>query len=62
MSCKVCEFFKEARRDALFWVKIGYLDGYAMRSRFIVREELNCCPTCGIELKTLREDTNEQID
>ena len=59
MSCKTCEFFKEARRDALFWVKIGCLDGYAMRSRFIERGEANYCPTCGIELKTLREDTDE---
>ena len=59
MSCKVCDFFKEANRTALFWISITRLNDKKMESRYLVREELNYCPSCGIELRTLREDSNE---
>lgn len=59
MSCKTCDFFKEASRNSLFWVDITRLNEGKMETRFLGRGEVNYCPTCGIELKTLREGTDE---
>lgn len=59
MSCKVCEFFKEAGRSSLFWIQATWLNAEKRKSRYLIREELNYCPACGLEFKTLREDTDE---
>ena len=56
MSCKVCEFFKEAHRNNLFWIRIGWIDGYAMNARLLKQEEMNYCPSCG---RTLKEETDD---